>query len=153
MHKLLGIFFFVAYALPACATLTAQRPPMPGYADRILGQAKAMLGSAYVYGGSSLDKGFDCSGFVYRVYYEAAAVRLPRTAHEQYRILPHVDLGEEAPSDLIFFYIPERGTWHVGIYLGEGRFIHASAGRGEVRVDDANAPYWRERFQGLRRIL
>jgi cell wall-associated NlpC family hydrolase len=153
MQKITVIMLLGAFSLPACAAVQAQRLPMPGYADRIIGKAQSMLGSEYVYGGTTRSRGFDCSGFIYRVYYEVAAVRLPRTAQAQFSTLPRVELGEESPSDLIFFYIPERASWHVGIYLGGGQFIHASSGHGEVRVDDANAPYWRDRFQGLRRIL
>jgi cell wall-associated NlpC family hydrolase len=114
--------------------------------------ALAQLGRPYVFGGASPDTGFDCSGLVAYVYREAFRSALPRTAYEQSRIGVPVVGDALAPGDLVFFNTLRREFSHVGIYLGEARFVHAPSGGGVVRVEDMRLPYWSSRYNGARRL-
>jgi cell wall-associated NlpC family hydrolase len=114
--------------------------------------AKALLGTPYHFGGTT-PKGFDCSGFVQYVFRQAAGVRLPRTSPQQFSATLPVRLGEEQPSDLLFWNVERGGPSHVGIYLGHGQFIHSPEQGGVVKISDANTRYWRDRFLGVRRAL
>lgn len=115
--------------------------------------ARRYLGTPYVYGGTGVN-GLDCSGFVNRVY-AAHGYDLPRTSREQAQVGLEVSPGDLEPGDLLFFTVRERGGTidHVGLYLGDGTFIHAARGKGEVSLARLDAPYYRERFALARRIL
>lgn len=117
----------------------------------ILNRARQLLGVRYRYGGSSRS-GFDCSGFVSHVY-RSAGVSLPRTASEQSRVGRNLGKSELQKGDLVFFKT-NRGTRinHVGIYIGGGRFIHASSGGGQVKTDTLESGYYQRRYAGARRV-
>ncbi len=139
-----------AVILAGCAGL--QTPPDPQLAQRVVAEARSQLGVSYRYGGTT-PRGFDCSGLVQYVYRRAAGISLPRTSLRQYQRTRPVSLGNESPSDLVFFSTDRSGPSHVGIYLGKGLFIHAP-GRGDgVKISNANDRYWRDRFVGVRRVL
>jgi cell wall-associated NlpC family hydrolase len=103
-----------------------------------------MLGVPYRYGGTS-PGGFDCSGLV-QFSYRQAGIQLPRTARQQYESAFPVALGMAQPGDLLFFRLNARVVSHVGIYLGDGRFIHATSEGKNVRVSSLDNSYWHRRL-------
>ncbi|MFO1220774.1 MAG: C40 family peptidase [Burkholderiaceae bacterium] len=107
----------------------------------------------YKAAGQSADAGFDCSGFTREVFAQSLGVTLPRQADEQARTpeLRGVRRDELQPGDLVFFNTLRRTYSHVGIYLGEGRFIHAPRTGAQVRVEQIDAAYWSRRYTGARR--
>jgi cell wall-associated NlpC family hydrolase len=111
------------------------------------------LGVPYRRGGTSAEDGFDCSGFTRRVFEMSLGLVLPRRADEQAHAKGLVDVkrDELKPGDLVFFNTLKRTFSHVGIYVGEGKFIHAPRTGGEVRVEDMRFAYWAKRFTGARR--
>ena len=115
-------------------------------------RALSLVGVTYRRGGESPDTGFDCSGLVRHVFRESLGLSLPRTSRDISRIGETVRRDELQPGDLVFFNTLRRGFSHVGIYLGEHRFVHAPASGGEVRVEDMRQGYWTKRFNGARRI-
>ena len=129
------------------------RPADPGAANAVLMRAIGLVGTPYRYGGNSPESGFDCSGLVNYVYRDMLDLRLPRTsgALAEYQG-PRIATDRLAPADLVFFGNGGQVT-HVGIYVGEGRFVHAPTTGGTVRLDRLDGPYWRERYSGARRVL
>jgi cell wall-associated NlpC family hydrolase len=119
--------------------------------QQIAGLAQQFLGVPYVWAGSA-PTGFDCSGFVYYIY-SRYGISLPRMADEQYNIGHRVPPNAIQPGDLVFYstYIP--GPSHVGIYVGNGQFIHASSGAGEVTLTAMSKPYYQARFLGAFRVV
>jgi len=115
-------------------------------------QALFALGLDYRYGGSSRATGFDCSGLVAHVYREAWGVRMPRTSLEQSRRGVPVAIEELQAGDLVFYNTLNRPFSHVGIYVGDGRFVHAPKTGAQVRVESLKSTYWMQRFDGARRI-
>lgn len=112
--------------------------------------AMRFLGVRYVYGGTSAN-GFDCSGYVQHVF-ALLGVHLPRTADEQYVVGKRVAGSAMAPGDLVFFQTYAAGASHVGIYLGNDRFVHASSSHG-VTVSSLHERYWSARYLGAKRLL
>jgi cell wall-associated NlpC family hydrolase len=121
-------------------------------ASELAVQALSMLGINYRYGGTSPDTGLDCSGLVQYVFKEAWGTDLPRTAVEISRVGEKIGKGELQPGDLVFYNTLRRGFSHVGIYLGDGKFIHSPSAGGQVRIEDMDVAYWKKRFNGARRI-
>ncbi len=111
------------------------------------------LGVRYQRGGDTADSGFDCSGFTRQVFERSLGLVLPRRADEQAKAAGLVEVGraELQPGDLVFFNTLRRTFSHVGIYVGDGRFVHAPRPGGEVRVEDMRLVYWAKRFTGARR--
>ena len=122
-------------------------------ASDLVMQAMNFLGVPYRRGGNSADQGFDCSGFTRFVFENSIGLVLPRRADQQAKTagLQSVQREELKPGDLVFFNTMRRAFSHVGIYVGEGKFIHAPRTGGEVRVEDMRAAYWAKRFNGARR--
>lgn len=115
--------------------------------------ALSLNGTRYKYGGNNAESGFDCSGFVSYVYDKAAGLNLPRTARAISQAGSEIARSELQPGDLVFFNTLRRAFSHVGIYLGDNRFIHASSSRsGDVMVSDLNEKYWVKRYNGARRL-
>ena len=114
-------------------------------------QAMGLLGVPYRRGGSSESTGFDCSGFVRHLYEKSVGQILPRRAVDQARATEVIDREELKPGDLVFFNTMRRTFSHVGIYVGEGKFIHAPRTGSAVRVEDMRDAYWAKRFTGARR--
>ncbi|MDY0054683.1 MAG: C40 family peptidase [Methyloversatilis sp.] len=112
----------------------------------------SLLGIRYRFGGNTPQSGFDCSGFVRHVFSDALGVLLPRTAVEMARVGETIPKDELQPGDLVFFNTLRRSFSHVGIYLGDNKFMHANSRGGSVRVDDMTGRYWAKRFNGARRI-
>jgi cell wall-associated NlpC family hydrolase len=114
--------------------------------------AMEFLGVPYRRGGSSAASGFDCSGFVRSVYESTLGTVLPRRAAEQAQITQTIDKDELRPGDLVFFNTMRRAFSHVGIYVGDGNFIHSPRVGGKVRVESMRETYWSKRFDGARRV-
>ena len=112
-----------------------------------------LLGVPYKRGGMSEEKGFDCSGFVRHMFEKSVGLVLPRRAEEQAKVTEEINRSELKPGDLVFFNTMKRTFSHVGIYVGDGKFIHAPKPGAQVRVDDMGGSYWVRRFDGARRVL
>lgn len=121
-------------------------------AQDLVVRALSFVGMNYRRGGESPETGFDCSGLVRHVFRESLGLILPRTSRDISRVGETVQRDELQPGDLVFFNTLRRGFSHVGIYLGEHRFVHAPASGGEVRIEDMRQSYWVKRFNGARRI-
>jgi cell wall-associated NlpC family hydrolase len=115
-------------------------------------QALAYIGVNYRYGGQSPETGFDCSGFVHYLFQKVAGRMLPRNASDISRVGETVQRDQLQPGDLVFFNTLRRPYSHVGIYLGENRFIHAPARGGAVEIVSMAERYWRNRYNGARRL-
>ena len=115
--------------------------------------ALSLVGIDYRFGGDSPDRGLDCSGLIRYVFQHVTGVTLPRTAQELSRIGKTVRADDLAPGDLVFFNTRRFAFSHVGIYLGNGRFIHASSRGGEVGVAMLSSAYWQKRYNGARRLV
>ena len=112
-----------------------------------------LVGINYRRGGTNPDSGLDCSGFVQVVFRESVGKLLPRTAKEQSEVGSVVDKEELKPGDLVFFNTMRRAFSHVGIYLGDNRFMHSPRTGAEVRVEDMSQSYWVKRYNGARRVV
>jgi len=115
-------------------------------------EALAHLGVRYKYGGNSPDNGFDCSGLVVFVSEKAMGLKLPRRAEEIARFGQKVSTADLQPGDLVFYNTLRRQYSHVGIYVGDGKFVHAPSSGGVVRVERMEVAYWKKRFNGARRL-
>ena len=110
------------------------------------------LGVPYRRGGSTVETGFDCSGFVKAMFEQTVGMVLPRKAEQQAAATEKIDQADLKPGDLVFFNTMRKAFSHVGIYIGEGKFIHSPKPGSEVRVEDMNLSYWSRRFDGARRV-
>jgi cell wall-associated NlpC family hydrolase len=115
--------------------------------------AMGFLGVPYKRGGNTAETGFDCSGFVRAMYEKTIGLVLPRRANEQAAATEAIDKRDLRPGDLVFFNTMKRAFSHVGIYVGEGKFIHSPKPGAQVRVEDMGQNYWQRRFDGARRVL
>lgn len=140
-----------AAALPRAWAITA--PANPAAANAVLMRAISLVGTPYRYGGNTPSGGFDCSGLVNYVYRDMLDLKLPRSSgalagYQGPRIAPR----QLAAADLVFFGSGGNVS-HVGIYVGEGRFVHAPSSGGTVRLDHLDGPYWRDHYSGAKRVL
>jgi cell wall-associated NlpC family hydrolase len=149
-HKLLFTCAFLAMLAPAGVQASTERTSDYRMAAAL--QALFAVGVRYHYGGNSPDTGFDCSGLVAHVFDRAWGIALPRSTEEQRNIGRAVKRAELQPGDLVFYNTRNRPFSHVGIYLGDGNFVHAPRPGQRVRVESVNSPYWRARFNGARRL-
>jgi cell wall-associated NlpC family hydrolase len=115
--------------------------------------ALSLTGTPYRYGGNSPETGFDCSGFVRHVFRSTLGIELPRSSREINELGEKITPNELRPGDLVFYNTLRRTFSHVGIYLGEGRFVHSPSSGGGIRVEDMSQRYWQKRFNGARRII
>lgn len=115
-------------------------------------EAVRQVGTAYHYGGRSPETGFDCSGLVAHAFARAWGLELPHNAHAQSKAGKPVRFSDLRAGDLVFYNTRNRPYSHVGIYLGEGRFVHAPRRGAKVRIESVNTRYWRQRFNGARRL-
>jgi cell wall-associated NlpC family hydrolase len=129
-----------------------QRAPQRAERSEALLQALLALGLDYRYGGNTPVTGFDCSGLVAHVYLEAWNIRLPRNTSAQSKAGTPVSLAELQAGDLVFYDTQKRPYSHVGIYLGDGKFVHAPKTGAQVRVESLTSSYWARRYNGARRI-
>jgi cell wall-associated NlpC family hydrolase len=145
-----------AMTLAACGSAPTRQaanvpdPSIESPAGRAADQALGLVGSPYRFGGAS-PAGFDCSGLVYYSF-TRVGFEVPRDTDAQRRAGGEVDGRELAKGDLVFFDQDGQKASHVGIYLGDGRFVHAPSTGGRVRVDRIDSSYWRRYFNEARRL-
>lgn len=145
--------------LPDTAVLSARLESNPmvnrvrDAASDLVMSAFNFLGVPYRRGGDSAERGFDCSGFTRYVFEHSVGLVLPRRADQQARDkgMLTVKADELRPGDLVFFNTMRRTFSHVGIYVGDGKFIHAPRSGATVRVEDMRRGYWSKRYNGARR--
>lgn len=134
----------------------AAPPPMaatvPGAPGEAALMALSLVGIPYAAGGGSPETGFDCSGFVAYVFARSMELRLPRNTYDLARAGVAIEPGELRAGDLVFYNTQQRAFSHVGIYLGEARFVHAPSTGGAVRIETMDLRYWSQRFDGARRV-
>ena len=121
-------------------------------ASNLVSNAMGFLGVPYKRGGSSVETGFDCSGFVRAMYEQTVGLLLPRRADQQAAATQVIDKKELQPGDLVFFNTMRRNFSHVGIYVGDGKFIHSPRSGTQIRIEDMSVSYWARRFTGARRV-
>ncbi len=156
----------IALALLPLPALADETGNPPGFsqstsrsADGVLGHAQefalralSFIGVRYKWGGNSPDTGFDCSGLIRYVYSQITGQALPRNANDLSQVGETVDRTELQPGDLVFFNTLRKPFSHVGIYLGESRFLHAPSRGGSVEIVDMSQRYWQSRYNGARRL-
>ena len=145
------LLFTCAFVL-AAQLAHANAPSAGDYRHAAALQARHAVGVPYHYGGASPQTGFDCSGLVAHVYERAWGMALPRSTDGQRHVGRAVKRSQLLPGDLIFYNTRNRPFSHVGIYLGDGNFVHAPRPGQRVRIESINKPYWRARFDGARRL-
>ncbi len=118
--------------------------------EQALVRAHSLVGLRYRRGGTSVETGFDCSGFVRHVFEKSCQLEIPRSASAQYQVGMDVGRDELLRGDLVFFR--GRRGWHVGIYTGDGNFIHSPNRRDSVKVSSLDSPYYRRTYLGARRL-
>ncbi len=128
------------------------RQTVSSRASELVVNAMGFLGVPYRRGGSTVETGFDCSGFVRAMYEQTVGLVLPRKAEQQAAATQRIDKKDLAPGDLVFFNTMRRTFSHVGIYIGDGKFIHSPKPGAEVRVENMAESYWSRRFDGARRV-
>ncbi|MDZ4202204.1 MAG: C40 family peptidase [Gallionella sp.] len=153
MSRLYPLIF--ALLLTACASSTRMpeqtdnRQP----ANEVVLYALSLADTPYRPGGNSRESGFDCSGFVQHVFENTAGLKLPRTSAEISGVGETLSASELRPGDLVFFNTRKRPYSHVGIYVGDDRFVHSPSSGKSVAVVNMRESYWRNRYNGARRIL
>lgn len=134
------------------AQFEEMRSNVAGRTSDLVVSAMGFLGVPYRRGGNSAETGFDCSGFVRAMYEQTVGLILPRNAAQQAKATEVIDKQDLQPGDLVFFNTMRRTFSHVGIYVGEGKFIHSPRTGSQVRVESMDESYWRLRFNGARRV-
>lgn len=151
------VFLLIAFVslLSACGTApqrTAAPESGPAELNDAVMYALSLTETPYRWGGNSLESGFDCSGFVGHVYRTSLKIDLPRTSNELSRVGQPMEKWKLRPGDLVFFNTRKRAYSHVGIYVGEGKFVHAPRTGARIRVESMNENYWNSRYNGARRV-
>ena len=156
-----GIFICSLLILNGCST-SSTKSPNPKIAqfkqDTSVGTedisiaAVGLVDVPYRFGGNTPKGGFDCSGLIVYVYNKAAGIKLPRTIQQMSGKGRSVENEPPAPGDLVFFNTTGEKYSHAGIYVGQGRFVHAPSAGGTVRLDFITTPYWAAKFTEARRI-
>jgi cell wall-associated NlpC family hydrolase len=123
-------------------------------ANDVLFQAISLVGTPYRYGGNSPESGFDCSGLIDYVFLSSAGIKLPRSTAELIDIdAPKIAKDRLYPGDLVYFNTQGGRVSHIGIYVGERRFVHSPSTGGTVRMDNIDTPYWQKHFVEAKRVL
>lgn len=138
---------------PQSRDWSGSKPKDPAAANAVLIRAIGLVGTPYRWGGNTPESGFDCSGLVNYVFRDVLDVRLPRTSRELAAMQgPKIAANRLTTADLVFFG-KDGEVSHVGIYVGEGRFVHAPRTGGTVRLDHLDTAYWRNHYTGAKRVL
>ncbi|HYP68641.1 MAG TPA: NlpC/P60 family protein [Thiobacillaceae bacterium] len=147
--KLLALLSILLTAGPSWAAGIEPQGP-----DDLFMYAASLVGTPYQFAGANPADGLDCSGFVRHVFMQIFRTELPHSAIDMSREGEAVEVGDLRSGDLVFFNTLERPFSHVGIYLGEDRFVHASSSStGNVMISSLHEPYWSKRYAGARRIV
>lgn len=154
--KISAILVIVAFSLvlSGCGSSPKySRSKASASKQAVITTAKKMLGVKYRYGGTNPSRGFDCSGLV-QYSHRAAGIHLPRTTGQQFKAVKRISKRYLTAGDLVFFKTAvSRAVSHVGIYLGNSKFIHAPSSGKRVKISSMKEKYWRKRFTGAGRIL
>ena len=140
-------------AATASATMKAAAVNAVSMAENLSMFALGLIGVNYRWGGNTPEDGLDCSGLVRYVFQQVTGVTLPHNAREMSRVGRKVRLDELRPGDLVFFNTRRFAFSHVGIYLGDNRFLHAPAAGRDVEIATLDRSYWHKRFNGARRLI
>ena len=132
---------------------TVNRPRVALPTNEVVSNAMVLIGIPYRWGGNTPESGLDCSGFVRYVYNSTHGIELPRRAIDMVRAGELVAVNDLQPGDLVFFNTLGPRYSHVGVYVGEGRFVHASNPRTGVRIDRLSNRYYAQRFEGAGSLL
>jgi murein DD-endopeptidase len=149
----------VPILVAACSSAPTTRPVSPAarseistsVGDRAAAQAATMRGRPYHFGGASVSTGFDCSGLV-QYSYRQVGVDLPHSTEALHKVSRSIGVSSLRRGDLLFFDLEGKKRSHVGIYLGDGRFIHAPSTGKSVRNDRLDSPYWKKHLADARRV-
>ena len=145
--------------LSACSSLPPPAPPHyitlsdPSQAQEAVMTALGLVDTGYRFGGAHPEAGLDCSGMVSYVYVRATGLALPHNAARMAAMTRPVERAKLRPGDLVFFNTENRPTSHVGLYIGEGRFIHAPSSRGKVQISSLNTGWFASRFETARTLM
>src|SRR5665647_1168198 len=134
------------------ARIDQVRHSVSATASELVVTAMGFLGVPYRRGGNTVESGFDCSGFVKAMFEQTVGLILPRRAEQQAAATQKIEQADLRPGDLVFFNTMRHAFSHVGIYIGEGKFIHSPKPGAEVRVENMTVAYWKRRFDGARRV-
>ncbi|MDO8263944.1 MAG: C40 family peptidase [Gallionella sp.] len=154
IHNMKFALLLPLLLLSACSSVKkdVRAPDSHAATGSISSYARSLIGAPYKYGGNSPNTGFDCSGFVGHVFKRSLGISLPRNAQQISRQGQAVKLAQLREGDLVFYNTNNRSFSHVGIFLGDDRFIHAPSGGGSVRIEKMGLDYWRKHYNGARRI-
>jgi cell wall-associated NlpC family hydrolase len=160
MHKYLALLLLLLFS--ACSSTPARTSHASHQAGAAMDSdtdmndvavyALSLSDTPYRYGGNTPESGFDCSGFVRHVFKHTLNMSLPRTSHEISRLGEAQKSTRLQPGDLVFYNTLRKSYSHVGIYLGEGKFVHSPRAGSSVRVENMNEEYWTSRYNGARRL-
>lgn len=134
------------------AQMSSAGKVMSDTASELVVNAMGFLGVPYKRGGNSFEQGLDCSGFVRLMYEQTVGLVLPRRSAEQAAATQPINQSDLQPGDLVFFNTLKSAFSHVGIYVGDNKFIHSPRSGGVIRVEDMRVNYWQARFDGARRV-
>jgi cell wall-associated NlpC family hydrolase len=157
-----GIFVCASLILTGCGTfggkqdsnrLSQFKKDTSAGTEDISIAAVGLVGVPYRYGGNNPKAGFDCSGLIAYVYAKSANIKLPRTIQEMSNKGQSLENQPPAPGDLVFFNTTGEKYSHAGIYVGQGRFVHAPSAGGTVRLEYITSPYWAARYTEARRLV
>ncbi|HEY8011170.1 MAG TPA: C40 family peptidase [Rudaea sp.] len=164
MRRCLRLVPILVLATLAACSGSRPKPVPPGYTplpahkgevgpNDILFRAIGLVGTPYRWGGNTPQSGFDCSGLIVFVFREVAGIPLPRTVQDIYAVdLADVRRDRLQGGDLVFFHTSGSGVSHIGIYVGQDRFVHAPNEGGTVRLDYLSNPYWDQHYSDARRV-
>ena len=154
-----GLLIMSCGVLSACSSLPFRTSSLPDFSQEVSAgledysiAAIGLVGVPYRYGGNTPKGGFDCSGLIGYVYQKVGQIKLPRTVEGIGQVGQSLGNQTPAPGDLVFFNTQGHKHSHVGIYVGQGRFVHAPSKGGTVRLEKISSPYWSSRFTESRRI-
>jgi cell wall-associated NlpC family hydrolase len=151
MKRLLSLS--IALLLAACSSAPTRQYAVSGeQMNDLVMYAVSLADTPYRYGGNTANSGFDCSGFVGHVYRHSLGISMPRSSREISRVGKPVSLGELAPGDLVFYNTQHASFSHVGIYIGDGKFVHSPRSDESVRTEQMQMRYWLARYDGARRV-
>jgi cell wall-associated NlpC family hydrolase len=160
--QIIGVMGVLLIALLGCAT-NPKLPDFPLFSHDqekvatpaqkgVIQTALSLLGTPYRFGGTT-PQGFDCTGFINYVYRHSVGIVLPRESHSLIRAGKSVSAIDLQPADLVYFKIEHQKPLHAGIYIGNGKFIHAPSSKGRVNIQSLGMDYWRTRFIAARRVI
>lgn len=166
LAALLAALLAACSSVPPSATTAPTQPPVgaaergryfalddPQHTQEMVIFALGLLDTGYRFGGRNPEAGLDCSGMVSYIVEQISGRRLPHNAAQIARVTRPIGREALQPGDLVFFNTSKRPYSHMGIYMGDGRFVHAPSSRGKVRIERMDNPYFQPRFDGARTLL